>query len=215
MGNPSKVSFFLLVSYLCSQWFQCPGFPLIHQWLYGFSGTFCWDHGHRRRSLIIGQLKLVKTYCHSMKYWLVHRCEIDVPAMYQPQGRYRYTYGFVSTCSGSYKFCWRVHIELACCVGDYHIGFTHPTWLHTFYQLEYYSRRISFPFRHSVDFWCSYSPLTSKMIIIHTYIRSFQSRRACTTQRPSYSPLTRPLLIKMTAKLIKWSRPTRMPQLRR
>jgi len=26
-------------------------------------------------------------------YWLVHRTHVDVPAMYQPHGRYRYTYG--------------------------------------------------------------------------------------------------------------------------
>jgi len=26
-------------------------------------------------------------------YWLVHRGRIDVPAMYDPHGRYRYTYG--------------------------------------------------------------------------------------------------------------------------
>lgn len=29
-------------------------------------------------------------------YWLVHRGRIDVPAMYDPHGRYRYTYGVVS-----------------------------------------------------------------------------------------------------------------------
>ena len=28
-------------------------------------------------------------------YWLVHRCKVDVPAMYNPHGRYRYTCGFV------------------------------------------------------------------------------------------------------------------------
>ncbi|KAI0795805.1 cytosine-purine permease [Abortiporus biennis] len=27
-------------------------------------------------------------------YWLVHHCKVDVPAMYKPHGRYRYTYGF-------------------------------------------------------------------------------------------------------------------------
>ncbi|KIJ63144.1 hypothetical protein HYDPIDRAFT_176185 [Hydnomerulius pinastri MD-312] len=26
-------------------------------------------------------------------YWLIHRTRVDVPAMYNPQGRYRYTYG--------------------------------------------------------------------------------------------------------------------------
>ncbi|KAI0747193.1 NCS1 nucleoside transporter family [Daedaleopsis nitida] len=26
-------------------------------------------------------------------YWIVHRCKVDVPAMYTPHGRYRYTYG--------------------------------------------------------------------------------------------------------------------------
>jgi NCS1 family nucleobase:cation symporter-1 len=29
-------------------------------------------------------------------YWLVHRGRVDVPAMYNPYGRYRYTYGIVS-----------------------------------------------------------------------------------------------------------------------
>ncbi|KAI0787767.1 cytosine-purine permease [Fomes fomentarius] len=27
-------------------------------------------------------------------YWIVHKCKVDVPAMYRPHGRYRYTYGF-------------------------------------------------------------------------------------------------------------------------
>ncbi|KAI0649150.1 NCS1 nucleoside transporter family [Trametes meyenii] len=27
-------------------------------------------------------------------YWIVHKCKVDVPAMYDPHGRYRYTYGF-------------------------------------------------------------------------------------------------------------------------
>ena len=30
------------------------------------------------------------------QYWLVHRTHVDVPAMYQPRGRYRYRYGVVS-----------------------------------------------------------------------------------------------------------------------
>ena len=30
------------------------------------------------------------------QYWLLHRGRVDVPAMYDPHGRYRYTYGFVS-----------------------------------------------------------------------------------------------------------------------
>ena len=30
------------------------------------------------------------------QYWLVHRTHVDVPAMYQPHGRYRYSYGVVS-----------------------------------------------------------------------------------------------------------------------
>ena len=28
-------------------------------------------------------------------YYIVHRCKVDVPAMYDPNGRYRYTYGVV------------------------------------------------------------------------------------------------------------------------
>ncbi|KAJ8469804.1 hypothetical protein ONZ51_g8748 [Trametes cubensis] len=27
-------------------------------------------------------------------YWIVHKCKVDVPAMYRPHGRYRYTFGF-------------------------------------------------------------------------------------------------------------------------
>lgn len=40
-------------------------------------------------------------------YWLVHRCKVDVPAMYDPQGRYRYTYGFN----------WRAVLAVAASVG--------------------------------------------------------------------------------------------------
>lgn len=29
------------------------------------------------------------------QYWLVHRGRVDVPAMYDPHGRYRYSFGFV------------------------------------------------------------------------------------------------------------------------
>ena len=29
-------------------------------------------------------------------YYIVHRCKVDVPAMYDPHGRYRYTSGIVS-----------------------------------------------------------------------------------------------------------------------
>jgi len=29
-------------------------------------------------------------------YYIVHKCRVDVPAMYDPNGRYRYTYGVVS-----------------------------------------------------------------------------------------------------------------------
>ena len=29
-------------------------------------------------------------------YYIVHRCRVDVPAMYDPHGRYRYTSGVVS-----------------------------------------------------------------------------------------------------------------------
>ena len=29
-------------------------------------------------------------------YYIVHKCRVDVPAMYDPKGRYRYTYGVVS-----------------------------------------------------------------------------------------------------------------------
>jgi len=31
-----------------------------------------------------------------VQFWLVHRGRVDVPAMYDPSGRYRYTHGFVS-----------------------------------------------------------------------------------------------------------------------
>lgn len=34
----------------------------------------------------------------SKQYWLVHRTRVDVPSMYRPHGRYRYTHGIVSTC---------------------------------------------------------------------------------------------------------------------
>jgi hypothetical protein len=30
------------------------------------------------------------------QYWLVHRTRVDVPSMYRPRGRYRYTHGIVS-----------------------------------------------------------------------------------------------------------------------
>ncbi len=30
----------------------------------------------------------------SIQYWLVHKCRVDVPSMYKPHGRYRYTAGF-------------------------------------------------------------------------------------------------------------------------
>jgi NCS1 family nucleobase:cation symporter-1 len=32
------------------------------------------------------------------QYWLVHRTRVDVPSMYRPRGRYRYTLGIVSPC---------------------------------------------------------------------------------------------------------------------
>src|SRR6266852_3190559 len=32
------------------------------------------------------------------QYWLVHRTRVDVPSMYRPRGRYRYTHGIVSPC---------------------------------------------------------------------------------------------------------------------
>lgn len=34
----------------------------------------------------------------SPQYWLVHRTRVNVPSMYRPRGRYRYTYGIVSIC---------------------------------------------------------------------------------------------------------------------
>jgi NCS1 family nucleobase:cation symporter-1 len=34
----------------------------------------------------------------STQYWLVHRTRVDVPSMYRPRGRYRYTRGIVSPC---------------------------------------------------------------------------------------------------------------------
>jgi NCS1 family nucleobase:cation symporter-1 len=34
----------------------------------------------------------------STQYWLVQRTRIDVPSMYRPRGRYRYTHGIVSPC---------------------------------------------------------------------------------------------------------------------
>jgi nucleobase:cation symporter-1, NCS1 family len=33
------------------------------------------------------------------QYWLVHRTRVDVPSMYRPRGRYRYTHGIVSPCN--------------------------------------------------------------------------------------------------------------------
>ncbi|TBU48893.1 hypothetical protein BD309DRAFT_853030, partial [Dichomitus squalens] len=35
--------------------------------------------------------------------WIVHRGKIDVPTMYRPHGRYRYTYGFVPCSLRSYR----------------------------------------------------------------------------------------------------------------
>jgi hypothetical protein len=35
----------------------------------------------------------------SNQYWLVHRTHVDVPSMYRPRGRYRYTHGIVSPCN--------------------------------------------------------------------------------------------------------------------
>ena len=32
-------------------------------------------------------------------YYIVHRCKVDVPAMYDPHGRYRYISGVVSPSS--------------------------------------------------------------------------------------------------------------------
>ncbi|KAF8502914.1 NCS1 nucleoside transporter family [Russula emetica] len=40
-------------------------------------------------------------------YWLVHRTHVDVPAMYQPHGRYRYTYGLIRSCKSLLSNNWR------------------------------------------------------------------------------------------------------------
>ena len=53
-------------------------------------------------------------------YYIVHRCRVDVPAMYDPHGRYRYTSGIVGlfpfpTCSPhTYSF----PVELASSTSD-------------------------------------------------------------------------------------------------
>jgi hypothetical protein len=39
---------------------------------------------------------LVQLEPDSTQYWLVHRTRVDVPSMYRPRGRYRYTHGIVS-----------------------------------------------------------------------------------------------------------------------
>ena len=40
----------------------------------------------------------VRLELDSPQYWLVHCTRVDVPSMYRPRGRYRYTYGIVSLC---------------------------------------------------------------------------------------------------------------------
>jgi len=43
--------------------------------------------------------------CGLDQYWLVHRTHVDVPSMYRPHGRYRYTYGAVSLPEIDRMFC--------------------------------------------------------------------------------------------------------------
>ena len=49
------------------------------------------------------------------QYWLVHRTRVDVPSMYRPRGRYRYTHGVVSLCDMHMFFYRRAFAELARC----------------------------------------------------------------------------------------------------
>jgi len=49
-------------------------------------------------------------------YWLVHRGRVDVAAMYDPHGRYRYTYGFN----------WRAVLALLLTVPPLFPGLIHP-----------------------------------------------------------------------------------------
>ena len=63
--------------------------------LYSVLGTFCRDYGNRREYHTTDnrRVPLIALY----QYWLVHKCKVDVPAMYDPYGRYRYAYGVVSS----------------------------------------------------------------------------------------------------------------------
>lgn len=69
------------------------------------------------------------------QYWLVHRGKVDVPAMYQPHGRYRYTYGFVSF-SLSGPVGTQPCPELACGARDYHVCPSHFSRAYQIHQSE-------------------------------------------------------------------------------
>ncbi len=73
---------------------QCARVLELHERLYGIPWSICWNYGHRRQFFRI-PLILHLTYGF-FQYWFIHHGRVDVPSMYRPHGRYRYTYGFVS-----------------------------------------------------------------------------------------------------------------------
>ena len=77
------------------------------------------------------------------QFWLVHKGKVDVPAMYDPNGRYRYTGGFVSSASffSHVVVCLTCPKELACRARDARHCGTDVTGSHEFHQPSHQYRK--------------------------------------------------------------------------
>jgi hypothetical protein len=106
----------LLGNFCPTHWnWKCAGVFVFRQQLHRLCWTNYWNYSHRR----IHSLPQGNQYGSSLtplQYWLVHRTRVDVPSMYRPRGRYRYTYGVVSLCDVAHEFfVQKAFAELARC----------------------------------------------------------------------------------------------------
>jgi hypothetical protein len=71
---------------------QCYWISCFHERVLGFPGSLRRDNDRGCRSVL--KCRMMPFKCVP-QYWLVHKGRVDVPAMYNPRGRYRYHFGIV------------------------------------------------------------------------------------------------------------------------
>ena len=159
----------------------------------------------------VSRLRILCTRSYSLsfhlKYWLVHGCKVDVPSMYRPFGRYRYSYGVVSLVENDKKVHkkWLLVLELASRSLTFGVSGSKYAWLNKFNKPQNKDRGHSPCIWFRLDIWREWSFVSSFQNVIVNPVTSSLPHQWYTTLLQSPFPPEKHFSKKPSSQNLAWS----------